>query len=234
MPVALLVPGSLGGVSVSELAVDRRTVREQSAVEEFLNSVTHGIGALVALSAATVLITLASLDGDPWRIVGVSIYGGCLFLLYLASTLYHGIRHERAKPILNIIDHCSIYLLIAGTYTPFLLVNLRGPWGWSLFAVIWGLALTGILLKATRPSRYETAHLLNYLVMGWLIVVAYQELLTSFSEFGLTMIVAGGVSYSVGVIFFVLDRYPFMHAIWHLFVLGGSTCHYIAVFSDVL
>ncbi|MDX1456574.1 MAG: hemolysin III family protein [Marinobacter sp.] len=219
---------------MSESAMVQTATREQSVVEELINSITHGIGALMALSAATLLITLASLDGDPWKIVGVSIYGACLFLLYTASTLYHGIQHEKAKPVLNIIDHCSIYLLIAGTYTPFLLVNLRGPWGWGLFAVIWALAIGGILLKVFRSKRYETAHLLNYLVMGWLIVVAADELVASFSEFGLAMIVAGGLSYSVGVLFFILDRYPFMHAIWHLFVLGGSTCHYIAVFADVL
>lgn len=209
-------------------------VREQTFVEEVVNSLTHGVGALMAVSAATLLITLASLDGDPWKIVSVSIYGACLFLLYLASTLYHGVQHSRAKPLLNILDHCSIYLLIAGTYTPFLLVTLRGPWGWGLFGVVWTFAAVGIVLKVFKSKKYETAHLLNYLVMGWLMVLAYDELLAQCSEFGLSMIIAGGISYSVGVIFFMLDRVPFMHAIWHLFVLGGSICHYIAVFADVL
>ncbi|OZG72378.1 hemolysin III [Hahella sp. CCB-MM4] len=209
-------------------------VREQTLSEELLNAITHGVGLLVAVSAATLLITLASQEGDPWKIVGVSIYGGCLFLLYLASTLYHGIQHPRAKTILNVFDHCSIYLLIAGTYTPFLLVNLRGPWGWSIFAVIWGLAITGIVLKITHHQRFERAHLLNYLFMGWLILVAYEQLAQNSSSFALSMILAGGLSYSFGVIFFVLDRYPYLHAVWHLFVFGGSTCHYIAVFSGVL
>lgn len=217
-----------------ETAVEQVAAREQTFAEEVINAVTHGVGALMALAAAAVLITIASLDGDPWRIVGVSIYGGCLFLLYLASTLYHGIPHPKAKSILNIFDHCSIYLLIAGTYTPFLLVNLRGPWGWSLFGIIWVLAAAGISLKIFKSKKYETAHLLNYLVMGWLIVFAYNELVAQFSEFGLSMIIAGGLCYSIGVIFFVLDRFPFMHVVWHLFVLGGSICHYIAVFSDVL
>ncbi len=208
--------------------------REQTISEEIVNSITHGIGTVVAISAATVLIILASLQGDPWKIVGVSIYGACLCLLYLASTLYHGVQHAKTKLFLNIFDHCSIYLLIAGTYTPFLLVNLRGAMGWTLFGIIWGLGLLGISLKIVMHQRFESAHLANYLIMGWLIVVAYEQLTTSFSNFGLTMIVAGGLSYSIGVIFFVFDRYAFLHAIWHLFVLGGSTCHYIAVFTDVL
>ncbi len=209
-------------------------VREQTLSEELLNTVTHGIGLLVAVSAATLLITLASLEGDPWKIVGVSIYGGCLFLLYLASTLYHGIQHRPTKTVLNVFDHCSIYLLIAGTYTPFLLVNLRGPWGWSLFCVIWGLAIIGIVLKITHHQRFERAHLFNYLFMGWLIVFAYDELALRSSAFALSMILAGGLSYSFGVIFFVLDRFPYLHAVWHLFVFGGSTFHYIAVFAGVL
>ncbi len=210
------------------------SVREQTLAEELINAVTHGIGLLMAVSASTLLITLASLEGDPWKIVSVSIYGGCLFMLYLASTLYHGIQHAGAKVILNVFDHCSIYLLIAGTYTPFLLVNLRGPWGWSLFVVIWGLALTGITLKVLYRQRYERAHLFNYLIMGWMILTAWGQLEMHSTSFTLSMIVAGGLSYSIGVIFFVLDRHPFLHAIWHLFVFGGSTCHYIAVFSGVL
>ena len=208
--------------------------REQTTSEEIINSITHGIGAFVAVSAATVLITLASLQGDPWKIVGVSIYGACLFLLYLASTLYHGVQHPKAKLLLNIFDHCSIYLLIAGTYTPFLLVNMRGTIGWTLFGVIWGLALLGICFKILMHQRFETAHLINYLIMGWLIVFAFNEFIAQSSSLGFSMIVAGGISYSVGVIFFILDRYSFLHAIWHLFVMGGSTCHCIAVFSDVL
>ena len=208
--------------------------RRQTVTEEVINAITHGIGVLMAVSAATLLITLASIEGDPWKIVSLSIYGACLILLYLASTLYHGVQHAKTKIFLNVFDHCSIYLLIAGTYTPFLLVNLRGVMGWSLFVVIWGLALTGISLKISCQHRFERAHLINYVIMGWLILIAYDQFLANFSSFGLTMILAGGLSYTLGVIFFVLDRHPYLHAIWHLFVLGGSTCHYIAVFSDVL
>ena len=207
---------------------------DQTRTEEILNAVTHGIGMLVALSAASVLITLASVDGNPWKVVGLSIYGGCLFLLYLASTLYHGIQHIKTKTFLSIFDHCSIYLLIAGTYTPFLLVNLRGSVGWTLFTLIWSLAIAGISFKIARHRKYEAVHLINYLVMGWLILFAYNDLVNNTSEFGLAMIIAGGMSYTIGVIFFVLDRHPYLHAVWHLFVLGGSTCHYIAVFTDVL
>lgn len=219
---------------MSDLNTDQVAVREQTFAEEMVNALTHGVGALMAVAAATLLITLASLDGDPWKIVSVSIYGGCLFLLYAASALYHGIQHVKAKTLLNIFDHCSIYLLIAGTYTPFLLVTIRGPWGWGLFGVVWTFAAVGIVLKIVKSRKYETAHLLNYLVMGWLMVLAYDELLAQSSEFVVNMIVAGGISYSVGVIFFIMDRVPFMHAIWHLFVLVGSTCHYIAVFADLL
>jgi len=208
--------------------------RSQTITEEILNSVTHGIGMLAALAGATVLVTLAVIHGDPWKIFALSIYGGCLFLLYFASTLYHGIQHSPTKQLLRVFDHCSIYLLIAGTYTPFLLVNLRSSIGWALFGIIWCLALTGIFFKIFRSQDYEQAHLVNYLAMGWLVLLAYDQFAVAFSDFALAMIIAGGLCYTAGVVIFLKDRHPYLHTIWHLFVLAGSAFHYIAIFYGVL
>ncbi|WLQ15035.1 hemolysin III family protein [Hahella aquimaris] len=208
--------------------------RQQTLGEEIVNALTHGIGAVVSVSAVTLLIVFASLQEDPWKIVGVSIYGGALILLLLASTLYHGVQHPRAKFFLNLFDHCAIYLLIAGTYTPFLLVNLRGVLGWSMFGVVWGLALVGIVCKLCFHGRFKTIHLFNYLIMGWVGIVATPELMATLSSNAFAMIIAGGLAYTIGVVFYVWDRFPYAHSIWHLFVLGGSTCHYIAVYNGVL
>jgi len=223
-------------------ALDQRTFnlidreaksRGQTITEEMLNSATHGIGVLLALTGGTFLITLAALDGNPWKLAGVSIYAACLVLLYLASALYHGIQHGIIKSYLRIFDHCSIYLLIAGTYTPFLIVTLREPLGWSLFVVVWGLALSGIAFKVIYPRRFENLHLLNYLATGWVILLAHNHLEDYFSDFGLTMLIAGGACYTAGVFIFLLDRLPYLHTVWHLFALGGSTFHYFAVFAEV-
>lgn len=207
-----------------------------SLLEELLHSISHGIGAALSLAGMTALIVLASLatHADPWKIVGVSLYGTTLVLLYTASTLYHGTRHPRLKRALKVLDHCAIYGLIAGTYTPFLLVNLRGPLGWTLFAVVWTLALGGIALKLIWPHRFGALRVAVYLVMGWLIVMAAGELGERLSTTGLGLLIAGGVTYTVGVLFYAIPAIPFHHAIWHLFVLGGSICHYFAVYTAVL
>lgn len=219
---------------MSSIPPDVSVTREQTLLEEIINALTHGLGALLSIAAAAVLITYASFDGDVWKIVGVSIYSASLILLYLASTLYHGIQHPPTKILLNLFDHCAIYLLIAGTYTPFVLVNLRHGWGWWLFGAVWGLALIGMVLRLGWQGRFARLHLINYLLMGWLIAFAANDLMMQMTPMGLSLLIAGGLSYSFGVIFFTMDRVPYAHAVWHLFVLGGSVCHYIAVFHDVI
>jgi hemolysin III len=207
-----------------------------SGFEELLHSISHGIGAALSLAGLVVLLVLASLGAhvDPWKIVGISLYGASLVLLYTASTLYHGVRHPRLKRLFQSLDHCAIYLLIAGTYTPFLLVNLRGPTGWTLLATVWSLALAGIACKLAWPHRFEALRVAIYLVMGWLIVLAGDSLTANLSGTGLALLVAGGITYTLGVIFYAVSAIPFNHAIWHLFVMGGSACHYFAVYTAVL
>lgn len=209
---------------------------EYSVLEELLHCVSHGIGAVLSVVGVVMLVALASLAAqvDPWKIVGVSLYGFTLVLLYTASTIYHGTRHPQLKRTFKVLDHCAIYALIAGTYTPFLLVNLRGPLGWTLFAIIWGLALGGISLKLLCPHRFGVLRVFVYLIMGWLIVVAFGEMEQHLSDTGLSLLVAGGITYTVGVLFYAIRAIPFHHAIWHLFVLGGSICHYFAVYTAVL
>lgn len=209
-------------------------VGESYAVgEEIVNSVTHGIGAALSVIGGIVLIIFAALYGDAWRIVSFSIYSVTLVILYLASTLYHSVRDLRLKRIFKILDHSCIYLLIAGTYTPFLLVSLRGPWGWTLLGVIWGLALVGIIFKIFSAQRFRRFVVLGYLLMGWLCVIAGRELLLRVPAEGLLWLALGGLLYTVGVLFYAWRKLPYGHAIWHLFVLGGSICHYLAVLSLV-
>ncbi|MDF3918032.1 MULTISPECIES: hemolysin III family protein [Salinicola] len=209
---------------------------EFSRLEEWLHSISHGIGAALSLAGMIVLIVLASIAAhvDPWKIVSVSLYGSCLLLLYTASTLYHGFRRQRLKRVFQAFDHCAIYLLIAGTYTPFLLVNLRGPMGWALFAVVWSLALGGIALRLIWPHRFSVLRVFIYLIMGWLILIASGDMADHLPDTGIALLVAGGIAYTVGVIFYAVRAIPFHHAIWHLFVIGGSVCHFFAVYTAVL
>ena len=202
--------------------------------EERLNSLTHGLGALLSAVGTLVLVLAAAREGDVWKIVSFSIFGASLILLYSASTFYHASRSPRAREIWKMLDHCAIFLLIAGTYTPFLLVNLRGPTGWTLFGIIWGLALAGIILKLVFGHRYKILRVVVYLAMGWLIVLAAGELNTQVSELGVRLTVIGGVVYTLGVVFYLADRLPYNHAIWHLFVVGGSLCHFYAIYYAVL
>ncbi len=208
-------------------------VSGQSIVEEWLNAITHGIGALLAAAALTLLVVFASLHGNTWHIVSYSIFGSTLVLLYSASFVYHSTRHLKAKRILQIIDHCCIYLLIAGTYTPFTLVTLNGTWGWSLFGVVWGLALAGIVFKVLFTNRFDVLSTLFYIGMGWLSVIAFKPLVANLPTGGIILLIVGGILYTIGAIFYLLDKVPFNHAVWHLFVLAGSTCHFFAVFLFV-
>lgn len=201
---------------------------------ELLNSLTHGLGALLAVAALSVMVVFAALEGTARHVVGVALFGATLVLLYLVSTLYHAFQRPRLKRVFRILDHSAIYLLIAGTYTPFCLVTLHGAWGWSLFGVIWGMAALGVLLKAIFGTRWETLSTALYLLMGWTVVVAIVPLWHALPAGGLLWLFLGGLFYSGGVTFYAWDRPPFCHAVWHLFVLGGSASHVIAVMGWVI
>jgi hemolysin III len=205
-----------------------------SFAEELANTITHGVGAVVSVAAGAVLITLAALTGDAWLIVGTSVFTASLVLLYTASTLYHAIPHPTAKSRLKVFDHCAIYVLIAGTYTPFLLGSLRGGWGWSLFGVIWGLALAGVVFKLFFTGRFNRLSTLIYIGMGWLVVIAARPLVMALDPSALVWLFAGGLAYTAGTAFYLSRSIPFAHAIWHGFVLAGSVCHFAAVLTQVL
>jgi len=201
---------------------------------ERFNAITHLAGALLALAGAVVLIFVAARDGDPWKVVSVSIYGATLVLLYSFSALYHSLR-GRAKDVLRELDHHSIYLLIAGSYTPFCLVTLHGPWGWSLFGVVWGLAALGSLQELWFKNSARILSLLIYVLMGWVALVAMVQLLHALGPAGFAWLVAGGLFYTIGIVFYVIDtRLKHAHGIWHLFVLAGSASHYVAILKYVL
>jgi hemolysin III len=197
---------------------------------ERFNSISHLVGAVLALAGTVVLVVVASRGGDTRRIVSFSIYGATLFLLYLISTLYHGLPTGRAKLVFRVLDHQAIYLLIAGSYTPFTLVTLDGIVGWWLFGAIWGMAVLGLVLDALPRRGARVVPLIIYFVMGWLIVLAIDPLLAALPRTGFIWLLAGGLLYTSGIVFYALDhRYPWMHGVWHLFVLAGSISHYVAI-----
>ena len=207
-----------------------RQPRAQSIGEERANAVTHGAALLASIAALPVLVIAALRRDDPWQVVGGALFGASLVLLYLASTLYHALPGERVKRLMRVLDHSAIYVLIAGTYTPFTLGVLRGPWGWTLLAIIWTLACLGVLAKCTVGFRYPRLSTALYVGMGWLVVVAIGPLVTQLSTAGLAWLIAGGACYTGGVAFFLSDqRLRYGHAIWHLFVVAGSACHFVAV-----
>jgi len=196
---------------------------------ERFNSISHLVGAAMALAGLVVLVVFASLQGDLWKIVSFSVYGASLFLLYTISTLYHSLR-GRAKKVFMKLDHIAIYLLIAGTYTPLTLVTLRGFWGWSLFCIIWGLAVVGIIVDSLHKKGSRAIQMAIYLLMGWLILVAMYPLIEALPRTALVLLVLGGIFYTSGITFYILDeRMKHAHGIWHLFVLAGSVSHYLAV-----
>jgi hemolysin III len=202
--------------------------RPQTLGEEVANSVSHGIGFLAAVATLPVLVISARNQGAA-AVVGAAIFGASVALLYLTSTLYHAIGSDRAKRVFRILDHAAIYLLIAGTYTPFTLGVLRGAWGWTLFGLIWGLALIGIFIKSLRGIRYPRLSTVVYIAMGWLVLVAAKPLLSTVPAPGLFWLAAGGVAYTAGVGFYAANRMRYAHFVWHLFVLAGSACHFVAV-----
>lgn len=207
---------------------------EEHPWSELLNSLTHGFGAALAIAALVVMVVFAALKGSARHVVGTTIFGSTLVLLYMMSTLYHAFRGPRVKRVFRILDHSAIYLLIAGTYTPFCLVTLRGTWGWSLFGVAWGLAAVGVTFKSVFGTRWEILSGIVYLVMGWIVVIAIVPLWRALPGWGLFCLFGGGFFYSAGMIFYAWDRPPFGHAIWHLFVLAGSAAHVVAVMGWVI
>ncbi|NVH48565.1 PAQR family membrane homeostasis protein TrhA [Photobacterium damselae] len=205
-----------------------------SVKEEIANSVSHGLGMIFGIVGLVLLLVQAvNAKADALSIVSLSIYGGSMILLYLASTLYHAISFERAKRALKTFDHCAIFLLIAGTYTPFLLISLRTPLAITLMVIIWLLALMGIAAKIVFVYRFKKLSLITYLTMGWLSLIAIYQLAMALSTGGLVLLALGGLIYSIGVVFYVNKRIPYNHAIWHLFVLGGSICHFCAIYFYV-
>ncbi len=202
--------------------------------EELANSLTHGVGLALSVAGGAALVVLSVLRGSPWRIVACSIYAFTLVVLYAASTLYHAARPPRLKRVLRVLDHSSIYLLIAGTYTPFTLVSLRGHWGWTLFGLVWGLAVLGILFKAFFINYLKAASVVLYLAMGWLAVIAFKPLVALVPSHGVLWLLGGGILYTTGVVFYGWRKLPYSHAIWHGFVLAGSACHYFAVLFYVV
>ena len=201
--------------------------------EERASALTHGVGALAALAGGAVLVALASITGDGWQLAAAIVFSVCLLLLYIASTLYHAVQQPRAKSALKVFDHCAIYLLIAGTYTPFTLVGLRGEVGRNLFIAIWSLAAAGIGFKLFFTGRFKLLSTAVYVAMGWLVLLAIKPVMAALDTWTFGWLLAGGVSYTLGTVFYHRPSMRYSHAVWHLFVVSGSVCHYIAVLAQV-
>lgn len=214
--------------------MDANALPSSDARDELASALTHGIGAVAALIGGSVLITLAAMNGDGWQLGTSIVFSSTLLLLYTASTLYHAIPFPEAKARLQVFDHCAIYLLIAGTYTPFALTSLRGPWGWGLFAAIWTIAIAGVVFKLFFTGRFRLMSTCIYIAMGWLAIVAIKPLLHALDTWTITWLLIGGVFYTMGTFFYQRDSIPYFHAIWHVFVLSGSVCHFIAVAQQVI
>jgi len=220
--------GTSKGVHVNE------AVNDFSIAEEIWHAITHGVGLALSIAGLAILVAFATLQGSALVISSAAVFGTTLIIMYGSSTLYHAITHQEIKKLFQNFDHASIYFLIAGTYTPVTLITLGGAWGWSIFAINWSVAAIGIYLKLVYPGRFETLSLIFYLLMGWLIVVAYEPLTQNMATGGLALLVAGGLSYTLGVFFYIKDHKPFYHAIWHLFVLGGSIFHFFMILLYVI
>ncbi len=202
--------------------------------EELFNSITHGIGVLISIAGLVLLIVFSSIYGNSIHIVSCTIFGSALVLLYTASTLYHSFQTPKLKYVFRILDHSCIYILIAGTYTPFTLVTIRGVLGWSIFALVWSLTIIGVVLKAFFVHRFNIISTIAYILMGWIVIFAIKPLFQTLPGGGLILLICGGLAYTLGTIFYSWNRLPFNHAIWHLFVLTGSVCHFFAVMLYVI
>ena len=203
--------------------------RKQSFGEEIANSISHGVGFLLALAAAPILIISAARHGTPAGVVGACVFSITTIILYFTSALYHGIGHKKAKRIFRVLDHCAIFLLIAGTYTPFTLGVIRGAWGWTMPGLVWSIAVLGIVFKSIRGVKYSKLSTVIYLAMGWLVIIAIKPLLLNMEFWGLFWLASGGCAYTLGVGFYAARKIPYGHLIWHLFVITGTACHFIAV-----
>lgn len=203
-------------------------------MEEKLNAVTHGVGALLSVVGLIILVVSSRLHGDIWHLISSSIYGTSLVLLYLASTLYHSFSNEKLKYIFKIFDHAAIYLLIAGTYTPFSLVLFHGTLGWTVFGVVWGLAVIGVALKVFFVNRFRILSTICYIIMGWLMLILIKPLVAALPATGLYWLIGGGLFYSVGALFYLYRWFPYNHMVWHLFVLAGSGAHFITIYHYIL
>lgn len=197
--------------------------------EEIANAITHGIGSLLAIAGLVILVVQSSRYGDPWYITSYSIFGACMIILYLESTLYHSLPGKTVKKVFRVFDHCSIYLLIAGTYTPYILTSLRDPLGFTIFGIEWGLAILGIVIKSFTTGKFEKLSTLIYLLMGWLIILHIKKLSIVVPTISIIYLIAGGLSYSLGCILFIKDNIPYNHPIWHLFVIAGTTFHFFSL-----
>ncbi len=202
--------------------------------EEIINVISHFLGLLLSIAALALLATFSSLYGSVWHIVSFCIYGSSMVLLYLASTLYHQARRRKLRARLNVFDHAAIYVLIAGTYTPYCLVTLNGTMGWVLFGITWGLAICGIILKLFYAGRYDKLSTVSYVLMGWVAVIAAKPLVINLSSEALFYLTIGGLSYTVGAVFYLIKRMPYNHAVFHLFVLTGSILHFVSIFFYLL
>ena len=210
------------------------TEHTYSIGEEIANALSHAIGALLSVAAMTMMIMTAIEPLDGWKLASAIVYGISLVVLFTTSTLYHSFQPESVKKVFQTLDHCAIYFLIAGTYTPFTLISLNGTMGWVLFGIIWSLAIFGIIFKAKYQQRFPKLSLITYILMGWVIVIAAPQMLSNVPEGALWLLLAGGLSYTLGTVFYAADRkIPFNHAIWHLFVLGGAVCHFLGIYLYV-
>ena len=202
--------------------------------EELANRLTHGFGALLSVAGLVLMVVYSALHGDAWVLTSTAVYGASLVILYTASTLYHTVQSDRWRRLCQKLDHAAIYLLIAGTYTPFTLGPLRGSWGWTLFGIVWGCAVVGVVLKLFFAGKADVLSTIAYLVMGWLVVIALKPLVAALPAGALWLLVAGGLCYTLGTIFYLWEKLPFNHAVWHVWVLAGSACHWAAVFGYVV
>ena len=202
---------------------------EYTYTEELLHSISHGIGLVLSIAALAILVSFASLYGDAWHVVSFSIFGASLIILYAASTLYHSIQKPKIKKVFRAIDHSAIYLMIAGSYTPFTLLSLRGPWGWSVFGIIWGLAIVGIVMKCISLAKFKRLSYTMYLLMGWLSLVIIDQILSKVPFHSKVFLFIGGGAFSIGFLFYAWKKLPYNHFIWHIFVLCGSIMHFFSV-----
>lgn len=197
--------------------------------EEIFNAVTHGVGAALAVAGCIIVIVMSAVYGNAWNIVSSAVYGGTLIILYVMSTMYHSLTNKTAKKVFRIFDHCTIFLLIAGTYTPYTLVTIRGVWGWIVFSLVWGSATLGIVLNAVNMEKFKKFSMISYVASGWAIILAIKPLISSIAFGGLMLLLLGGIFYTVGIVFYAMKKLRYMHSIWHMFVLVGSVMHYFSI-----